>query len=62
MTATAAKPAGPVKPSVTGTFKGNGKPAKLAFVSARPGEEVAGLGHTRAAPTCPTIVRQRPRP
>lgn len=37
----AAKPAGPVKPSVTGTFKGNGKPAKLAFVSARPGEPFA---------------------
>jgi hypothetical protein len=34
----AAKPAGPVKPSITGTFKGNGKPAKLAFVSARSGE------------------------
>jgi hypothetical protein len=34
----AAKPAGPVKPSITGTFKGNGKPAKLAFISARPGE------------------------
>jgi hypothetical protein len=28
------KPAGPVKPSVSGTFKGNGKEAKLAFVSA----------------------------
>lgn len=37
----AAKPAGPVKPSVTGTFKGNGKPAKLAFVSARTGEPFA---------------------
>ncbi|MGQ0635042.1 MAG: hypothetical protein ACT4QC_10555 [Planctomycetaceae bacterium] len=34
----AAKPAAPVKPSVSGTFTGNGKPAKLAFVSARPGE------------------------
>ncbi len=32
------RPAGPVKPTVTGTFKGNGKPAKLAFVSAHPGE------------------------
>ena len=37
-----AKPAGPVKPSVTGTFMGNGKPAKLAFVSARPGEPFDG--------------------
>jgi len=36
-----AKAAGPVKASVTGTFKGNGKPAKLAFVSARPGEPFA---------------------
>lgn len=37
----AAKKAGPaanVKPSVTGTFKGNGKEAKLAYVSARWGE------------------------
>jgi hypothetical protein len=34
-----AKPAGPVKPSLTGTFKGNGKPARLAFVSARAGED-----------------------
>ena len=34
----AAKPAAAVKPLVTGTFKGNGKPAKLAFVSARAGE------------------------
>jgi hypothetical protein len=34
----AARPAGPVRPSVSGTFKGNGKPAKLAYVSARPGE------------------------
>ncbi len=36
------RPAGPVKPSVTGTFKGNGKQAKLAFVSARPGEPFDG--------------------
>ncbi|HWB08878.1 MAG TPA: hypothetical protein VG826_06630 [Pirellulales bacterium] len=34
----AVRPAGVVKPSVSGTFKGNGKQAKLAFVSARPGE------------------------
>jgi hypothetical protein len=33
-----AKPAGPVKPSVSGTFMGNGKAAKLAFVSALPDE------------------------
>ena len=33
-----AAPTKPVKPSVTGTFLGNGKPAKLAFVSARRGE------------------------
>jgi len=33
-----AKPTGAVKPSVTGTFTGNGKPAKLAFISARRGE------------------------
>jgi hypothetical protein len=33
-----AKPAGPVKASISGTFNGNGKPAKLAYVSARPGE------------------------
>lgn len=33
-----ARPAGPVKPLVTGTFKGNGKPAKLAFISAHPGQ------------------------
>lgn len=33
-----ARPAGPVKPTVTGTFKGNGKLAKLAFVSAHQGE------------------------
>jgi hypothetical protein len=38
----AAKPAGPVKPSVTGTFKGNGKQAKLAYVTARPGEPFDG--------------------
>jgi hypothetical protein len=31
-------PAANVKPSVTGTFKGNGKEAKLAYVSARWGE------------------------
>jgi hypothetical protein len=36
-----AKPTGPVKPSVTGSFAGNGKQAKLAFVSARPGEPFA---------------------
>lgn len=35
----APRPAGPVKPTVTGTFKGNGKLAKLAFVSAHQGEE-----------------------
>lgn len=35
-----AKPtrSGPVKPQVSGKFLGNGKAAKLAFVSARPGE------------------------
>ena len=33
-----AAPTAPAKPSVTGTFMGNGKPAKLAFVSARRGE------------------------
>src|SRR5215469_156605 len=38
----AARPASPVKPSVSGTFKGNGKPARLAFVSARPGEPFDG--------------------
>jgi hypothetical protein len=33
------KPVGPPpKPTVTGVFKGNGKPAKLAYISARPGE------------------------
>ncbi len=32
------KSAGPVKPTVTGKFTGNGKPAKLAFVSAHPTE------------------------
>jgi hypothetical protein len=37
-TKSAARPAGPVKPSVSGTFKANGKAAKLAYVSARPGE------------------------
>jgi hypothetical protein len=30
--------AGPVKPTVTGDFLGNGKPAKLAFISAHTGE------------------------
>ncbi len=29
------KPSGPVKPTVSGKFTGNGKPARLAFVSAR---------------------------
>lgn len=33
-----AKPTGPVVPTVNGTFTGNGRQAKLAFVSARPGE------------------------
>lgn len=32
------KRAGPVKPKVSGEFIGNGKPAKLAFVTARRGE------------------------
>ncbi|HVJ87042.1 MAG TPA: hypothetical protein VM452_15415 [Caulifigura sp.] len=44
LTAGAAKPAPsatPPKPSVTGTFKGNGKAAKLSYVSARPGEPFA---------------------
>jgi hypothetical protein len=40
--APAAKPAGPVKPVVTGTFKGNGQTAKLAYVSARRGEPFGG--------------------
>lgn len=35
----AARPAGPVKPTVTGKFTGNGKEAKLAFVSAYQGED-----------------------
>jgi hypothetical protein len=35
-------PAANVKPTVTGTFKGNGKEAKLAFVSARWGEPFSG--------------------
>jgi hypothetical protein len=34
-------PGAPVKPSVTGTFKGNGKDSKLAFISAKPGESFA---------------------
>jgi len=34
----AQQPAGGVMPSVSGTFKGNGKAAKLAFISARWGE------------------------
>jgi hypothetical protein len=38
---TASKPTGPVKPSVTGTFKGNGQPANLAYVSVRRGEPFA---------------------
>jgi hypothetical protein len=33
---------GPIKPSVTGKFLGNGKPAKLGFVSARPAEPFDG--------------------
>ena len=37
----AARPAGPVKPTITGTFNGNGQPSKLAFVSARQGEPFA---------------------
>lgn len=36
------KPAGPVKPVVTGSYLANKKPAKLAFVSARPREEFNG--------------------
>lgn len=43
--ATVVKPPGPaanVAPSVSGIFKGNGKEAKLAFVSARWGEPFAG--------------------
>jgi hypothetical protein len=35
-------PAANVKPSVTGVFKGNGKEAKLAYVSARWGEPFGG--------------------
>jgi hypothetical protein len=35
------KSAGTTKPSVTGTFKGNGKAAELAYVSARRGEPFA---------------------
>jgi hypothetical protein len=35
-------PAANVKPSVTGTFKGNGEDAKLAYVSAHWGEPFAG--------------------
>jgi hypothetical protein len=35
-------PAANVKPTVTGTFKGNGKEAKLAYVSARWGEPFSG--------------------
>ena len=35
------KRTGPVKPSVSGTFKGNGKDAKLAYVTARRGEPFA---------------------
>ena len=35
-------PAANVKPSVTGVFKGNGKEAKLAYVSARWGEPFSG--------------------
>ena len=35
-------PAANVKPTVTGTFKGNGKDAKLAYVSARWGEPFSG--------------------
>jgi hypothetical protein len=37
----AAKANDPEKPGVMGTFKGNGKPAKLAFVSVRRGEPFA---------------------
>jgi hypothetical protein len=37
-----AAPAGPAKPLVTGDFLGNSKPAKLAFVSAQPGEPFDG--------------------
>jgi len=43
--ATVVKPPGPaanVKPTVTGVFKGNGKDANLAFVSARWGEPFSG--------------------
>jgi hypothetical protein len=46
----AAKPAAPVKPVVTGTFKGNGKPAKLVYVSVRRGELFAAK---------PTLVMDR---
>ena len=35
-------PAANVKPSVTGAFKGNGKEAKLAYISARWGEPFNG--------------------
>src|SRR5262249_33844271 len=35
-------PAANVKPTVTGTFKGNGKDAKLSYVSARWGEPFDG--------------------
>jgi hypothetical protein len=34
--------AAPAKPQVTGKFLGNGKPARLAYVSARPGEPFSG--------------------
>jgi hypothetical protein len=43
--ATVKKPPGPaanVKPTVTGMFKGNGKEAKIAYVSARWGEPFSG--------------------
>lgn len=39
---TTARPTGPVKPTVTGKFQGNGKPARLAFVTARPREPFGG--------------------
>jgi hypothetical protein len=40
--APSAVPAGPAKPSVTGEFQGNGQSAKLAYVSAQPGEPFDG--------------------
>jgi hypothetical protein len=42
VTAPPPAPSGPVKPSVTGEFQGNGQAAKLAYVSAQPGEAFDG--------------------